>query len=105
MAQDIRLDELSFIPQLVLSGLRDLEIRTIRQLYERLKTDRSALQDYLHLSTPEFDELRRKVKKVITEEFPKDTLQHIYPRVNKRGVAVGRLNDPTRPRYYGNDDE
>lgn len=105
MAQDIRLDDLSFIPQPVLSGLYELEIHTIRQLYERLKTDQSALQDYLRLSAPEFNDIQRKVEKVIKEEFPKDTLSHIYPHVNKHGVAVGRLHDPTRPRYYDKDDK
>ncbi len=81
------------------SKLGELEINGVRQLYSRLLHEANALRTFLRLSPDDFSELRQKVETVVRDEYPEDLLPQIHPQVNKRGVAVHRLNDPTRPRF------
>ncbi len=99
MAEDIKLDRLDFILKPILTKLLALEIHTIRQLYARLGDQTNELEDYLELSDREFANLRTQVQELIKERFPEDDLPRIYPTVNKRGVAVHRLHDSSRPKY------
>jgi hypothetical protein len=99
MAEDIKLDRIDFIPQPILARLIDLEIHTVRQLFARLQGDE--LEDYLELSDEEFASFRRKVEELIKNKFPGEDIPRIHPAVNKRGVAVHRLNDSSRPRFVG----
>jgi len=101
MAEDIKLDNLEFLRQPILARLNDLEIHTIRQLFARLQSQEEDLANYLELSDEDFAELHKKVNEVIKERFPEELLPRIYPAVNKRGVAVHRLNDSSRPRFFG----
>lgn len=105
MPQDIKLEDLDIIPTSIIDKLRGLEIRTLRQLFERLKGEGGELQDYLKLSDEEFSSFRGAVRDLIEEKFPEDSLPHLYPEVNKRGVAVHRLHDTSRPKYYKEGDE
>ena len=95
---DLALAELD-IPGRISRKLEDLEIRSVRQLYARLRQEDHVLRDYLQLSKEDFSELRHKVEHLIREEHPEDLLPKLHPRVHKRGVAIHRLHDPTRPRY------
>ncbi|MDX6498039.1 MAG: hypothetical protein QOG23_1299 [Blastocatellia bacterium] len=101
MAEDIKLDSIAFIPRPILTRLLDLEIYTIRQLFARLQSQADELEDYLELSAEEFASFRRKVNDLTQDRFPEDDLPRIYPTVNKRGVAVHRLDDSSRPRFFG----
>jgi hypothetical protein len=105
MTEDKRLSELDFIPGVILGKLNALEIRTVRQLFARLRNEEIELRDYLELSDQEFALFRKNVEDFIEAEFPEDTLPHIHPPVHKGGVAVNRLDDPSRPKYYDQDDE
>ena len=101
MSEDIQLDRVEFIPQPILTRLIDLEIHTIRQLFSRLRSQEDELGDYLDLPDEEFASFRRKVEELIKDKFPADDIPRIHPTVNKSGVAVHRLKDSTRPRFYG----
>lgn len=101
MAEDINLDRIEFIPGSILTKLIELEVHTLRQLSARLRGQENELEDYLELSDEEFASLRRKVDDLIRDRFPDDDISRIYPTVNKRGVAVHRLDDSTRPRFFG----
>jgi len=98
--QDINLNKVSFIPASISKALRELDIRTARQLFARLRSQENELKAYLKLSILDFETLRQKLDNLISENFPEDLLPSIQPTVNKRGVAVHRLHDPTRPKYY-----
>lgn len=101
MPKDIELAGIEFIPPPILTRLLALEIHTIRQLFARLRSQGDELEDYLELSDEEFAEFRNNVNGLIKDRFPDDDLARIYPTVNKRGVAAHRLNDSSRPRFFG----
>ena len=101
MVKDIKLDGIEFIPESILTKLMNLEIHTIRQLSARLRSQGDELEDYLQLSDEEFARFSRKVDDLIKNRFPEDDLPTIHPTVNKRGVAVDRLDDSSRPRFFG----
>lgn len=101
MAEDIKLDTIEFIPGPIRTKLLELEIHTIRQLSARLRSQGDELEDYLQLPAEEFAGLSRKIDDLIQDRFPEDCLPRIYPAVNKRGVAVHRLDDPSRPGFVG----
>lgn len=98
MALDRRLSDAD-IPAALVRKLEEVEIKGVRQLYDRLRSDSQTLRNYLKLSEADFDEFYRMVEDLIKQDYPEDTLSRIHPKVNKSGVAVHRLNDPTRPRY------
>ena len=98
VGRDQALSELK-IPAAVSRKLDDLEIRSVRQFYSRLRDDGPRLQEYLKLKDVDFASLYRKVEGVIKDEYPEDMIPRIHPRVKKTGVAVHRLNDPARPRF------
>lgn len=100
MATDHGLSDIN-IPAELAERLEEVEIRSARQLYARLRHEPQALQAYLQLSDEEFGDFYRRVEDVIKAEYPEDLLPRIRPQVNKKGVAAHRLNDPTRPRYKG----
>lgn len=100
MTQDIKLNKVEFIPAPILKGLRGLEINTVRQLFARLRSQEQELREYMKLSTTDFEALRKKLDDLISKNFPEDLVPRINPRVNKRGVAVHRLPDSSRPKYY-----
>ena len=79
--------------------LEDIEVRSVRQLYARLREDSSTLQGYLKLSDEEFSKLYEKIESLIRNEYPQDMVSRAHPTVNKSGVAVHRLHNPTRPKY------
>jgi hypothetical protein len=87
------------IPPAVSRKLENLEIKSVRQLYARLRDDRGTLRAYLQLSDEEFTRLYRRIENLVRDEYPQDLLPKIHPTVNKSGVAVHRLHDPTRPKY------
>jgi hypothetical protein len=87
------------MPARITRKLERAAIRSLRQLYDRLRNDSGALRKYLGFSDADFEKFYRSVEDMIRKDYPEDTLPHIHPKVNKRGVAVHRLNDPTRPRY------
>jgi hypothetical protein len=99
MAEDIKLDRIEFIPGPILTKLVDLEVHTIRQLSARLRSQGDELRDYLQLSDEEFASFCGKVDDLIKDRFPEDDLPRIFPTVNKRGVAVHRLDDSSPPRF------
>lgn len=98
MATDLRLLDID-IPAAISSKLEDLEIRSVRQLYARLQGEGHSLQDHLQLSDEEFAGLKSKIEDLIRDEYPEDMIPRIHPKVNKSGVAVHRLNDPSRPKF------
>ncbi len=98
--QDIKLNKVGFISAPILKGLRGLEINTVRQLFARLRTQEQELRHYMKLSTSDFEAFRKKLDELISKNFPEDLIPRINPTVNKRGVAVQRLQDPARPKYY-----
>ncbi len=87
------------IPATVLRKLEDIAVVSVRQLCARLRHESAEMQEYLQLSDEEFAGFRREIEDVIQTESPEDTLPRIRPVVNKSGVAVHRLHDPTRPKY------
>ena len=105
MERDVNLNDVDFVWESILSKLTDLGIYTIRQLYPRLVSEGAALQKYLQLSDKEFVSFLDDVKQYLEEVSPEDRLPQIRPRVNKRGVAVDRLDDPSRPKYYDDEDD
>lgn len=98
MPTDLRLADAG-VPEAVAHKLEDVAINSVRQLYARLRSDGNALRQYLGLTDADFDEFYRRVEKLVGEEYPEDGLPRIHPKVNKRGVAVHRLDDPARPRF------
>ena len=98
MVTDVLLSDVGISAKAV-QRLRGLEIRGVRQLYARLQREKAELQRYLQLSDEEFAEVLRRVEARIDSDYPEDARPRIHPDVNKRGVAVDRLHDPTRPRY------
>lgn len=84
----------------VLSKLQAIEVRTLRQLYSRLQADGFLLRNYLKMSAPEFTKFSHAVRDLMQKEFPRDLTPSITPVVNKHGVAVEQLKDPSRPKYY-----
>lgn len=100
MTKDIKLNEVTFISKPVLKSLGELEINTARQLFARLNSREQELKEYMQLSTKEYETLRRKLHSLISKKFPEDLVPRIHPRLNRRGVAVHRLHDTSRPRYY-----
>jgi hypothetical protein len=100
VTKDIKLNKVAFIPGPILKGLRDLEINTARQLFARLQSQEQELKEYMQLSTRDFETLRLNLDDLIRKNFPEDLIRRIQPSVNKRGVAVHRLHDTSRPRYY-----
>lgn len=105
MRKDRDVADLRFIPETTRARLNTLEIRTLRQLAARLTAEGNQIQEYLRLSDQKFAALRRRVERLIQGEFPEDALARVHPPVNKRGVAVHRLKDPARPKYYDEDSE
>lgn len=102
MLSDESLSELDFIADAVAEKLRDFEIHTILQLAERLRSaGQSRIQHMLALSDDEFRDLYRNVVQFVEQEFPED--QICRDTVHKHGVAVHRLNDPSRPKYFEED--
>lgn len=105
MPTDLRLTDAG-VSEAVAEKLNEAAINSVRQLYDRLRVDNSgALRRYLDLSQADFDELYRRVEQLIGEEYPEDRLARIHPKVHKRGVAVQRLDDPTRPKFGNRSDE
>ena len=100
MARDHSLSEAD-IPNAISRKLEDLEIKTVRQFHARLEREGPSLQQYLGLSDAKFADLRGRIEDFVAEEYPEDQLPRIRPSVNKTGVAVHRLDDPTRPKYGG----
>lgn len=100
MQRDIGLGEVDFVPEAIARRLAELEIHSLRQLHFRLQSEPQALQEFLAVPDEQFKELQTKIDSSIKESFPEDLLPHIYPTVNKRGVPVHRLSDPSRPKYY-----
>lgn len=98
MMMDQKLSDTN-IPIAVLRKLEDLAIGSVRQLYARLRYERSSLREHLQLPDADFDEFYREIEELIRTECPEDALPQIRSTVNKTGVAVRRLHDPTRPRY------
>jgi len=98
MATDRALADIN-IPLGISRKLGELEIRSVRQLYSRMRHEDKILRDYLQLSKNDFSELRNKIENLIREEYPEDVPSRINPQVNKTGVAVHRLTDPERPKY------
>ena len=99
MPTDLRLAEAG-VPEAVVEKLEEAAINSVRQLYDRLRGDGGgALRRYLGLGEADFDQLYRRVEQLVGDEYPEDMLDRIHPKVNKRGVAVHRLNDPARPRF------
>lgn len=100
MTKDIKLNQVAFITKPVLKSLGELEINTARQLFARLSSREEELKEYIQLSPKEYETLRRKLHSLISKRFPEDLVPRIHPPVNRRGVAVHRLHDTARPRYY-----
>lgn len=98
MTKDLRLSNID-IPAGARRRLEKLEIRGVRQLFARLQREAGDLQPYLGLSDEDFAALRHTVEAMIDAQYPQDKLPHLHPAVNKKGVAVDRLDDPERPRY------
>jgi hypothetical protein len=102
MSADLSVQDVKFIPKPMADKLRALEIRTLRQLAARLEADREPLRDYLGLNEREFEGLRLDTTALVEREFPEE--RRSWPRVNKRGVAVHRLQEAKRPRFQGDRD-
>jgi hypothetical protein len=83
----------------VADKLADAAIRTVRQLYDRLRSNPAVLRTYLQLPGPAFNELYRQVEDLIRTKYPEDLQPKGHPEVNRTGVPVHRHNDPSRPRY------
>ena len=104
MPADHAITDLS-LPGAVLDKLFDLSIRSVRQLYARLRREGRSLQDYLELSDRAFADLLHRVEDIIRRDFPDDLTAQTHPRVSKTGVAVHRLHDPSRPRFRAHQTE
>ncbi len=104
MADDKLLTELTFIPTDVTSHLGEIGIRTLRQLFHRLQSDPTEMQAYLQMPSVRFEQMWSSLRQVVADQFPADLLPAVTPPVSKRGVAVDRLSEVSRPRYYGDDD-
>ena len=98
---DVSLRGVPFVPARWAAKLEALEIRTIRQLAGRLESEAPALGDYLDLDEAGLRSLCTATEKYVQEHFPAAALRSIHPRVHRRGVAVHRLGDRSRPRFRG----
>lgn len=99
--EDCRLGDVDFIDREVADKLGQLEIRTIRQLADRLHRETPELQAYLDLDRRQFIALSEATESYVHTHFPDLAAAAPLPRVHHRGVAVHRLADPTRPRFHG----
>jgi hypothetical protein len=104
VADDKLLRELTFIPSDVAARLAEVGIRTARQLFHRLQSDSTEMRRYLQMPEAGFEQMSSSLRQIVADQFPADLLPAVTPNVSKKGVAVDRLGEVSRPRYYGDSD-
>jgi hypothetical protein len=101
--KDTDLSELQFLSPAMVERLQSAHIRSLRQLYHRLSTDRSALESFLALPREAFAALNASVDEAVQRSFPADRLPMVPLPHHPSGVAVERLRRD-RPKYYADED-
>jgi hypothetical protein len=106
MATDRPLADID-LPPPVVDKLKDLAIRSVRQLYSRLRDGGPRLQQYLGLPDPDFGDLQLQIEDVIRADYPEDLRPQVHPPRNKTGVSVPGLRKPEvdRPTFELRDSE
>ncbi len=102
MAKDIDIRELSFVPSHVARSLADLNVRTARQMFHRLRSDRAALSEYLELDAVSLERIESELHEVIERDFPQELVALVTPAISKRGVAAHRIEEETS-KYFDAD--
>jgi hypothetical protein len=93
MAKDIDIRDLGFIPPHVVRGLADINVRTARQMFHRLKGNRAELSEYLELDSNSLEGIEKELHAVIRRHFPQELVPVGTPVISKRGVAAHRIEE------------
>jgi hypothetical protein len=101
---DIAIADLSFISPRVARRLEKIDVKTARQMFHRMQHDREEMREYLDVGQSAFETIVAELRTVIEREFPRELLPSVTPNVSKRGVAVHRTRDASRPKYYDAED-
>jgi hypothetical protein len=104
MADDKPLKEITFLPPEVTEQLANAGIHTARQLFHRIQLDPREIRAYLQMPEATFAIMSSSLNQLVTADFPGDALPTVTPKVSKRGVAIDRLGEPSKPRYYSDSD-
>ncbi|SRR6266568_2657830 len=102
MAKDIGIRDLSFISPRVRKGLADINVRTARQMFHRLKSDRAELREYLELDSSALERIEKELRDVMEQHFPQELVPVVTPAISKRGVAAHRIAEE-KTKYFDAD--